>query len=84
MIIPVVPESVRCATCGDMATVVRSRSRQGEQLVLARIAGKLYITIDCQICGSRKYKRRRQHGKCDRKLHDSGARADQTTSLKRY
>jgi hypothetical protein len=52
MIIPVVPDSVPCATCGDMATVVKSRSRQGEQLVLARIAGKLYVAIDCQICGS--------------------------------
>jgi hypothetical protein len=35
-----------------MATVVKSRSRQGEQLILARMEGKIYVTIDCQICGS--------------------------------
>jgi ssDNA-binding Zn-finger/Zn-ribbon topoisomerase 1 len=46
-----IPHSVACEKCGEMATVVRSRSRQGEQLVIARIEGKFYITIDCPNCG---------------------------------
>jgi hypothetical protein len=34
-----------------MATVVRSLSRLGEQLVIARMDGELYITVDCPNCG---------------------------------
>ena len=51
MFIPHVPQSVPCAKCGEMVLVVRTLGRQGEQLVIARIDGKFYITVDCPECG---------------------------------
>ena len=34
-----------------MAAVVKSIGRQGEQLVIARMEGKLYVTVNCPNCG---------------------------------
>ena len=51
MTIPHVPNSMTCANCGETSPVVMSAGRQGEQLVIARIEGKYYVTIRCPNCG---------------------------------
>jgi transcription elongation factor Elf1 len=51
MSIPHVPTSLTCANCGEKSPVVTSLGRQGEQLVIARMEGKYYVTILCPFCG---------------------------------
>ena len=51
MLIPEVPRALDCPNCGSEAEVVRSVGRRGEQLVIARIDGRLYVTLNCPMCG---------------------------------
>ena len=51
MAVPNVPDPMTCANCGVMSPVVMSMAKQGEQLVIARIDGKYYVTISCRNCG---------------------------------
>ena len=46
-----IPWTATCESCGQMAGVVMTKSTRGEQLVIVRIDGKLYITFDCPACG---------------------------------
>ena len=46
-----IPLSLQCEVCGQMAAVAMVASKSGEQIVLVRIDGTLYIDLNCPNCG---------------------------------
>jgi hypothetical protein len=46
-----IPLSVPCDVCGQAAPIVMTANKHGEQLVIVRIEGTLYVTLDCPACG---------------------------------